>query len=231
MGLGFLSWCRGSRFELFECWTLNVQLPTSNFQRNKEKGRSFPDCPFLCCKGPGPLGARDHPTLLSRIAFPRMSGRSARPTADHRCNNASTFCGVALACASTDVFACTRICALVRAAVSVAKSASRMALSLAVTFSSATERLLTLDSRISFWNAPSRPRNVETCLIALSMMRWAVVRFPLARELAPPLPSVVRNPLVWSPRLPVETDWMPIEDLSASVTFDPSAKVAPPPVT
>ena len=33
-----------------------------------------------------------------------------------------------------------------------------------------------------------------------------------------------------SPRLPVETDAMPIEALSVSVTFEPSAKVAPPPV-
>ena len=35
-----------------------------------------------------------------------------------------------------------------------------MALSLAVTFSSATDRLLTLVSSMFFWNAPSRPRSV-----------------------------------------------------------------------
>src|SRR4029077_4731110 len=92
----------------------------------------------------------------------------------YRPSRARPFCGAEFACASTDVLACTRICARVSAAVSDAKSASRMALSLAVTFSSATDRLLMLDSRISFWNAPSRPRSVETCLIALSMMRWAV---------------------------------------------------------
>ena len=33
-----------------------------------------------------------------------------------------------------------------------------------------------------------------------------------------------------SPRLPVETDAMPIEALSVSVTLEPSANVAPPPV-
>src|SRR4051794_24871743 len=183
MGLGFLSWWRGSRSNCHATHIEAALTPALSRRerekyKKKEKGRSFPDCPFLCCKDSSFEGLE----------------RPYSAVADHRCNNASTFCGVALACASTDVLACTRICARVSAAVSVAKSASRMALSLAVTFSSATDRLLMFDSRISFWNAPSLPRKVETCLIALSMMRCAVVRFPLLSELVPPLASVERYP-------------------------------------
>ena len=43
-------------------------------------------------------------------------------------------------------------------------------------------------------------------------------------------PGELRNPTAASPRLPVETDWMPMLALSVSVTFEPRAKVAPPPV-
>jgi len=59
----------------------------------------------------------------------------------YRWSNCSTVCGVLLAIASTLVPACVSICARVSAEVSLAKSASRMLLSLAVTFSSATLRL------------------------------------------------------------------------------------------
>ena len=105
-----------------------------------------------------------------------------------------------------------------------------MALSLAVTFSSATDRLAMLLSSTSFWNAPSLPRSWATCLIDRSMIRCATTRLSLESELVPPLPSVERKPSVLLPRLPVEIPEMPIEALSVSVTFDPSAKVAPPSV-
>jgi hypothetical protein len=36
--------------------------------------------------------------------------------------------------------------------------------------------------------------------------------------------------LMTPPRLPVETDWIPIEALSFSVTLEPRAKFAPPPM-
>ena len=67
-----------------------------------------------------------------------------------------------MAVARTLVPAWVRICALVKFDVSCAKSASRMLLSLEVTFSSATERLLAVVSKVFFWKAPSRPRIVAT---------------------------------------------------------------------
>ncbi len=54
--------------------------------------------------------------------------------------------------------------------------------------------------------------------------------FPLERELAAPLPKVLRKPTAELPRLPVVTDWMPMLALSFSVTLEPMAKTAPPPV-
>ena len=40
---------------------------------------------------------------------------------------------------------------------------------------------------MNFWNAPNRPRNWLTCLIALSMTFCAVVRFSLSSDAEPPL--------------------------------------------
>src|SRR5258705_9074370 len=77
------------------------------------------------------------------------------PFFDHRCNNASTFCGVALACASTEVLACTRICARVRAAVLVVESATRMALFLGGLFFWAAQKKFYFVSRNFFFELPA----------------------------------------------------------------------------
>ena len=52
----------------------------------------------------------------------------------------------------------------------------------------------------------------------------------LSRLLSPPEPRVERKPSTLLPRLPVDTEAMPIEALLPSLTFEPSAKFAPPPV-
>ncbi len=66
--------------------------------------------------------------------------------------------------------------------------------------------------------------------MALLRICCATARLPLLRLLVPPLPSVLRNPTLLLPKLPVDTDATPMEALLASVTCDPNAKVAPPPV-
>ena len=76
-------------------------------------------------------------------------------------SRASTFCGAAFASCSVTVEAFTRICARVNALVSAAKSASRIKLSAAVTFSSATPNELMFVVSVFRWKAPSRPRSVE----------------------------------------------------------------------
>ena len=86
----------------------------------------------------------------------------------------NTLCGVEFAVARTLVPACVRIWARVRFAVSAAKSASRMLLSLAVTFSSATCSEFTFVSSVFFSNAPSRPRRIATWLMARSMILLAL---------------------------------------------------------
>ena len=100
--------------------------------------------------------------------------------------------------------------------------------SAADTFSYATPRLFTVEPMVNVWNAPSRPRSVLTCEIALSRMFCAVVRLLLERLLAPPLPIELRYPLNESPRSPVETDPMPIEavgfvDLGSQLEGGPAA--------
>ena len=140
---------------------------------------------------------------------------------DHPRNRVNTDCGAALACDNTVVADCDRICARVRFAVSAAKSVSVIALSAALAFSNATPSEPIVLPRVYFGKAPSRPRNSETCFTAVSTMFLAVTRSSLESELAPPLPSVLRYPRLLVPRLPVETDWIPSEALSVSVTLDP----------
>src|SRR4051794_22876327 len=81
-------------------------------------------------------------------------------------SNDSTDCGIELAVDRTLVPAWVRICDRVRADVSVAKSASRIELSLLVTFSRATFSEFMFVSSVFFSNAPSRPRRTATCRIA-----------------------------------------------------------------
>src|SRR5438067_10417720 len=102
-----------------------------------------------------------------------------------------------------------------------------MALSAALAFSYATPRELIVLPIVNFWNAPSLPRNCETCLIARSTIFCAVTRLLLVRFAGPPLDSADKYPRLLLPRDPVETDWMPRDALSVSVTFDTSEKVAP----
>jgi hypothetical protein len=136
------------------------------------------------------FGFRICPTQTGRSTRDRPSDSLNSPRNDR--SNDSTFCGDEFAWARTDVLACTRICALVIAAVSSAKSASRMALSLAVTFSSATDRLFTFVSSTSFCSAPSRPRSVATCRIAAVSTFCAWIVLPPTSELDPPLDSDAR---------------------------------------
>src|SRR5712671_4262937 len=110
----------------------------------------------------------------------------------YRCSNCNTLWGVELAVASTLVPAWVRIWALVRFEVSSAKSASRILLSLAVTFSRATLRLFMLVSSVFRSNAPSRPRRTATCRMARSMILLAVEAPPLAREALPPVTMSLR---------------------------------------
>src|SRR5687767_12304291 len=131
-----------------------------------------------------------HPNGKGRPVYPGRPFRGYSAVANHvrllgptssrhQPRRDSTFWGLLFAWARTDVLAWTRIWALVSAAVSAAKSASRMALSLAVTFSSATFRLFTLDSSTFFWNAPSRPRNVATWRMAAERIFWPWMVLPV----------------------------------------------------
>ena len=95
---------------------------------------------------------------------------------------------------------------------------------------SATPRLFTVEPIVNFWNAPSRPRSWLTCLMALSMTFWAVDEVVAGQRVGAAAAERAEEAVGVSPRLPVVTDAMPIEALSLSVTFEPSEKVAPPPV-
>src|SRR4051812_24189418 len=106
-----------------------------------------------------------------------------------------------------------------------------MADSLAVTFSSATDREFTLVSRMSFWKAPSRPRSSETVLIAELMIFWAAIVFPPVREALPPDPRLDRYPTTLFPREVAATDPTPTLVCPERSTWDPSWNLAPPPVT
>src|SRR5579863_4354136 len=87
-----------------------------------------------------------------------------------------------------------------------------------------------VEPSVYFWKAPSRPRRELTWLMDSLRIRWAVERLGVVSWLAPPVARELRKPVVVSPRLPVETDWMPRLVLRVSLTSDPSWKVAPPPV-
>ena len=65
---------------------------------------------------------------------------------------------------------CTRIWARVRAAVSAAKSASRIWLSASVRLTNVSFKAFLFVSSDVRWNAPNRPRRVVTSLIASSTM-------------------------------------------------------------
>ena len=85
---------------------------------------------------------------------------------------------------------------------------------------------------MNFWNAPSRPRSWLTCLMALSTIFWAVDEVGAAAAmLVPPLASELRKPVIavaeaaGRDRLRCRC-----EALSVSVTLEPRANVAPPPV-
>src|SRR5207237_1095662 len=85
--------------------------------------------------------------------------------------SASTFWDVVLAVARTDVPAWLRIWARLSAAVSTAKSASRICDSLAVMFSNPTCSELMLVWIVFFSNAPRRPRSTDTSVMADSTAR------------------------------------------------------------
>ena len=78
---------------------------------------------------------------------------SACPVPPYYFRSASTLCGAALACARIAVPACCRICALVRFAVSDAKSASRIRLRDACQVLADRRKLAIVDSK-RFWIAP-----------------------------------------------------------------------------
>ena len=59
-----------------------------------------------------------------------------------------------------------------------------------------------VDSRVSFWNEPSRPRRLATLDPAARMMFWAERKFFCFRSLVCPLPSDEINPMPLLPRLP-----------------------------
>ena len=92
-----------------------------------------------------------------------------------------------------------RICWRVSFAVSPAKSVSRMTDSAAAVFSSVIPRLLMVDPTVFRWNAPSRPRRLETCRMAESTIVCPFVRSPFMTLAAPPDLSAERNPFVESP--------------------------------
>ena len=79
------------------------------------------------------------------------------------------MCGVLLAVAKTLVPACTNLRRRVRLAVSEAKSASAMSLSLEVTFSRATFKIAELVSSVLFSNAPSRPGSRRPVMATATM--------------------------------------------------------------
>ena len=132
--------------------------------------------------------------------------------------------------ARTEVLACTRICARVRAAVSEAKSASRIALSLDVTFSNATERLFDWYPGRPSEAHRCRPRKVETWSMASSMIFCAWTVLPPTSEFAPPLPRLDRNPSIEFPSLVVETESIPMSICPWRFTSEPIWNLAPPPV-
>jgi hypothetical protein len=131
-----------------------------------------------------------------------------------------------LACASIAVPACDRIWFFVNSTISDAMSVSRIRLSDAVTFSTATLRLLIVCSN-RFWYAPRLARAVETPLIAVSsavIAFWAlvvVVRSSVALSTARPaevkpvrlepvpkmLPAAVRSTWIWSFAELAEPTW------------------------
>ena len=83
------------------------------------------------------------------------------------CSRAKTLCGAVLAWARIAMPACCRICAFVNAAVSAAKSASRIRLREASRFSLTADKLAIVDSK-RFWMAPSVLRKPLTVVSAAS---------------------------------------------------------------
>src|ERR687883_2152104 len=116
--------------------------------RVERAGRRVPESPSSSGRpAPGPAGQR-------------LAGRA-------HCSSLRTDCGAWLACASIAVPACDRIWFFVNSTSSEAMSVSRIRLSDADRFSTATLRLLMVCSN-RFWYAPSFARTVETSLSAAS---------------------------------------------------------------
>ena len=96
--------------------------------------------------------ARHHRIPSGRGCLAAAAGGETYPR-----NSDSTLFGTAFAWASIETPDCCRICARVGAAVSIAKSASRIRLREADRFSATVCRLPTADSK-RFWIAPSEAR-------------------------------------------------------------------------
>ena len=151
--------------------------------------------------------------------FPAAHSQSQVPTP--YCNRLSASCGWALACDSTATPACCRICALVSAAVSAAKSASWIRPREAARFSLTVCRLMIVDSK-RFWIAPRLPRRPLTAVSAESTR--AMAKFALETVSTPTPASVVVaeavSATVVTPARPVV-----LPPTAASATATPASSV------